>query len=92
MTAVDVEDVARDERGFVRCDEHDSVGNLLGEAESTQRNLRLEGRLVLRRAGEAVSIPVSVGPGETAFTRIPDLAISSATDLVTPSTACLAPT
>ena len=37
-------------------------------------------------------MPVSVGPGATAFTRIPDLAISSATDLVMPSTACLAPT
>src|ERR1700692_4417831 len=53
VTAVDVEDVTRDERGFVRCDEHDAVGDLLGEAESTQRNLRREGRLVLRRAGEA---------------------------------------
>jgi NAD(P)-dependent dehydrogenase (short-subunit alcohol dehydrogenase family) len=29
-----------------------------------------------------VNMPVSVGPGATAFTRIPDLASSSATDLV----------
>jgi hypothetical protein len=39
-----------------------------------------------------VNIPVSVGPGATPFTRIPDLAVSSATDLVMPSTACLLPT
>src|SRR3989454_8435372 len=53
VTAVDVEDVTRDERGLVRRDEHDAVGDLLGQAESTQRDLRREGRLVLRRAGEA---------------------------------------
>jgi hypothetical protein len=34
-------------------------------------------------------MPVSVGPGATALTRIPDSAVSSATDLVMPSTACL---
>src|SRR2546425_10173377 len=39
-----------------------------------------------------VNMPVSVGPGATPFTRIPDLAVSSATDLVMPSTACLLPT
>ena len=38
------------------------------------------------------AMPVSVGPGATAFTRIPHFASSSATDLVMPSTACLAPT
>ena len=45
VSAVDVEDVTRDEPGFVRCDEDDAVGDLLGEAESTQRNLRRQGRL-----------------------------------------------
>src|ERR1700676_103408 len=35
MTTVDVEDVTRDEPGFVRRDEHDAVGNLFGEAKST---------------------------------------------------------
>jgi hypothetical protein len=39
-----------------------------------------------------VNMPVSVGPGATPFTRIAALAISSATDLVMPSTACLLPT
>jgi hypothetical protein len=34
-------------------------------------------------------IPVSVGPGQTAFTRMPDVASSSATDRVRPRTACL---
>ena len=38
-----------------------------------------------------VSMPVSVGPGATPFTRIPDGAISRATDRVMPSTACLLP-
>jgi hypothetical protein len=92
VSAVDVEDMARDEPGFVRCDEHDAVGDFLGEAESAQRHLRRQGRLVLRCTGEAVSMPVSVGPGATAFTRMPDLASSSAADLVMPSMACLAPT
>src|SRR5260370_40477056 len=53
VSAVDVEDVTRDEPGFVRCKKDDAVGGLLGEAESTQRNLRRQGRLVLRRTGEA---------------------------------------
>ena len=35
------------------------------------------------------SIAVSVGPGATAFTRMPELPCSSATDLVSPSTANL---
>src|SRR4029077_6898495 len=35
------------------------------------------------------SIPVSIGPGATMFTRTPDEAASSAADLVKPSTACL---
>jgi hypothetical protein len=39
-----------------------------------------------------VNMPVSAGPGAPPFTRMPDLAISSATDLVMPSTACLLPT
>src|ERR1700679_3822402 len=53
VTAVDAEDVTRDEPGFIRCDEHDAVGDLLGEAQSTQRNLLCESGLVLRRAGKA---------------------------------------
>src|SRR5712671_609944 len=53
MTAVDVENVAGDEPGFVRRDEHDAVGDLLGEAEPAQRNLRRQRRLVLSRASEA---------------------------------------
>src|ERR1700761_2663019 len=36
-----------------------------------------------------LSIPVSVGPGATALTRTPEPATSSATDVVSPSTACL---
>src|SRR6266403_3603380 len=53
VSAVDVEDVTRDEPGFVRGDEHDAVGDFLGEAEPTQRNLRRQRRLVHRSAGEA---------------------------------------
>src|ERR1700729_956403 len=53
VSAVDVENVTGDEPGFVRRDEDDTVGELLGEAEPTQRNLRCQSRLVLCRAGEA---------------------------------------
>src|SRR5260221_14417242 len=53
VTAVDVEDVAGDERGFVRGDEDDAFGNLLRAAETTQRDFRLQSRLVVGRAGEA---------------------------------------
>src|SRR6202030_3036705 len=53
VSAVDVEDVTRDEPGFVRRNEDNTVGALLGGAEPTQRNLRRQGRLVLRRTGEA---------------------------------------
>src|SRR3979411_2699346 len=53
VAAVDVEDVTGDEPGFVRRDEHDAVGDLLGEAEPAQRYLRRQRRLVLRRIGEA---------------------------------------
>jgi hypothetical protein len=38
-----------------------------------------------------VSVAVSVAPGATAFTRMPDVATCSATDVVMPSTACLLP-
>lgn len=63
------------------------------EGQAGQRNLRRQRRLVLDTVPvKRVSMPVSVGPGATALTRIPDLAISSATDLVMPSTACFAPT
>src|ERR1700719_1439270 len=53
VPAVDIEDVTRDESGFVRRNEDNTVGALLGGAEPTQRNLRRQGRLVLRRTGEA---------------------------------------
>src|SRR4030088_710200 len=53
LAAVDVEDVAGDERSFVRRDEDDRVGKLLREAEATHRNTRHQSRLVLRRAREA---------------------------------------
>jgi hypothetical protein len=62
------------------------------EAEATHRNTRHESGLVLRRASKTFNMRVSEGPGATAFTRIPDLATSRATDLVIPSTACLLPT
>ena len=39
FAAIDVEDVTGDEPGFVRRDEHDTVSDLLGEAQPTQRNL-----------------------------------------------------
>ena len=35
VSAIDVEDVTGDEPGFVRCDEHDAVGDLLREAQAT---------------------------------------------------------
>src|SRR3977135_4582723 len=53
VTAVDVEDVTRDEPGFVRTEEHDAIGAPLREAEPSERNLCRQGRLVLCRAGEA---------------------------------------
>ena len=43
-------------------------------------------------ARKRVSMPVSVEPGTTAFTRIPELATSRAIELVMPSPAYLAPT
>src|SRR5580693_6357045 len=53
FTAVDVEDMAGDERSFVRGDEDDGAGKLLREAEATHRNSRHKSRLVLRRARKA---------------------------------------
>src|SRR5438034_8099959 len=53
FAAIDVEDVAGNERRLVRCDEDDRVGELLREAEATHRNSRDESRLVLRSAREA---------------------------------------
>src|SRR6478752_483876 len=67
-------------------------------ASSAERPRRPIGTVVTRAAlfsgvpVKRVNIPVSVGPGATALTRIPDLASSRATDLVRPSTACLLPT
>src|SRR3954464_2381787 len=67
-------------------------------ASSSERPRRAIGTVVTRAAlfsgvpVNRVNMPVSVGPGATAFTRIPDFASSSATDLVMPSTACLLPT
>ena len=69
---------------------------MIALASSSERPRRPIGTVVTRAAlfsgvpVKRVNMPVSVGPGATAFTRIPDLAISSATDLVMPSTACLA--
>src|ERR1700693_5822524 len=60
-------------------------------ASSSERPRRPIGTPVTRAAlfsgvpVKRVNMPVSVGPGATPFTRIPDLATSSATDLVMPS-------
>src|ERR1700730_16224133 len=53
VTAVDVEDMAGDERSFIRRDEDDRIGKLLREAEATHRNTGHQSRLVLRRARKA---------------------------------------
>jgi hypothetical protein len=53
VSAIDVQDMARDKSGIVRRNEHDAVGDFLRETETAQRNLRRQGRLVLCRAGEA---------------------------------------
>src|SRR5262249_7983552 len=53
LSTIDVEDVAIDERSFVRRDENDRVGKLFREAEATHRNRRYQSRLILRRAGKA---------------------------------------
>jgi hypothetical protein len=64
-------------------------------ASSSERPRRPNGTVVTSAAlfsgvpVKRVNMPVSVGRGATTFTRIPALAISSATDLVRPSTACL---
>ena len=66
-------------------------------ASSSERPRRAIGTVVTRAAllsgvpVKRVNMPVSVGPGATALTRIPDFASSSAKDLVMPS-ACLLPT
>jgi len=92
VTAVDVEDMAGDEPGS------SDAMNTMPSATSSERPRRPSGTCVARAAlfsavpVKRVSMPVSMGPGATALTRIPDLAISSATDFVMPSTACLAPT
>src|SRR5258708_20406061 len=63
--------------------------NTIAFASSSERPRRPIGTLVVRAAlfsfvpVKRVSMPVSVGPGATPFTRIPDLATSTATDLVT---------
>jgi hypothetical protein len=62
--------------------------NTMPSATSSERPSRPSGTCVARAAlfcavpVKRVSMPVSVGPGATAFTRIPDLASSSATYLV----------
>src|ERR1700688_1565810 len=82
VTAVDVEDVAGDERGFVRRDEDDRVGNLPTRPLGTP----VTGAALFRRVPvKRVNRLVSVGPDATPFTRVPDLTISSAADLVMPS-------
>src|SRR5271169_6605978 len=71
--------------------------NTIALASSSERPRRPIGTPVIRAdlfSGvpvKRVNMPVSVGPGATALTRTPDLAVSSATDLVIPSTACLLP-
>ena len=62
--------------------------NTIALASSSVRPRRPIGTVVVSAAlfsgvpVKRVNMPVSVGPGATPFTRIPDLAISSATDLV----------
>src|SRR5277367_906411 len=46
FTAIDIEDMAGDERSFVRRDEYDRVGKLLGAAEAADRNTRHQSGLV----------------------------------------------
>ena len=56
-------------------------------ATSSERPRRSIGTVVTRAAlfsgvcVKRVNMPVSIGPGATPFTRIPDLTVSSATDL-----------
>jgi DNA-binding transcriptional LysR family regulator len=52
LAAIDVEDVAVDERSFVQRDEDDRVGKFLREAEAAHRNRRHQSRLFLRGAGK----------------------------------------
>ena len=67
-------------------------------ATSSERPRRCIGTVVTKAAlfsgvpVKRVNMPVSMGPGATTFARIPDLTVSSATDLVMPSTARLLPT
>src|ERR1700704_3239624 len=69
--------------------------NLMAAAISSGFPTRLSGTVPARLAflsavpANRLSIPVSIGPGATMLTRTPDLAASSAADLVSPSTACL---
>jgi hypothetical protein len=92
LAAIDVEDMTGVNEAW--SDEMKTIAS----ASSSERPMRAIGTVVTRAAlfsGVAVkrvNMPVSVGPGATAFTRTPDLATSSATDLVMRSTACLLPT
>src|ERR1700691_5218364 len=69
--------------------------NMMVSAISSGLPTRLSGTVAARAAFlsavavKRFSIPVSIGPGATMFTRTPDAAASSAADLVNPSTACL---
>ena len=70
VTAVDVEEVAGDVRGFVGGDEDDRVGTSSCEAEATERDLRSDRAAFFSVVPvKRVSMPVSVGPGATPFTR-----------------------
>src|SRR6266403_15081 len=53
MTAVDVEDVTGDERGFVGSDVDNSVSHFLGQAETSEGYAFHQARLVFRRTGKA---------------------------------------
>src|SRR6266403_759337 len=78
MSTVDVEDVTRHESGFVRSQEDDTLGDLLGESEPSKRNLRRQGRLILGGARETSQQPgvrgsrsngVDTNPGSGDFER-----------------------
>ena len=71
---------------------------LMVSATSSLKQRRLNGTCTARAAllsgvpVKRVYMPVSVGPGAPTVTRIPELAIPSATDLLNPSKACVPPT
>jgi hypothetical protein len=77
FAAIDVDDLASDERDFYGGCEYDAVGDLFRPADAFKRHAGDQLGLPVGIAREASSIAVSIGPGATALTRTPNAAPSN---------------